>query len=73
MKGWKFDMFNGTQSQFNKAMMAAGIVFMQLFFSLGGIVRQDEHQCFSIVVFTYSLICLFSFINFSYVRDFDAL
>lgn len=66
-------MFNGTQSQFNKAMMAAGIVFMQLFFSLGGIVRQDEHQCFSIVVFTYSLICLFSFINFSYVRDFDAL
>lgn len=28
---------------------------------------------FSVIVLTYSLICLYSFFNVSYVRDFDAI
>ena len=72
-KGWKFNMFNATQEQWNKSMAAASIVFLQVAFSLISLVMNEQHQCYSIVVFTYSLICLFSFINASYVRDFDAL
>jgi len=54
-------------------MAAACVVFLQVYFSLASLVTNEQHQCFSIVVFTYSMICLFSFINVTYVRDFDAL
>lgn len=37
------------------------------------IMWHTEHQSFSIVVFTYSAICMFSYFNVTYVRDFDAL
>ena len=33
----------------------------------------DAHLCFSIIVLSYSVICLFSFLNIIYVRDFDAI
>jgi len=36
----------------------------------GTIMKQDA---LSITVFVYSMICLFSFVNVTYVRDFDAL
>ena len=72
-KGWKFNMFNGTREQYDKAMAAACVVFLQVYFSITSIISNEEHQCYSIVVFTYSLICLFSFINVTYVRDFDAI
>lgn len=54
-------------------MAAASVVFLQVYFSLASLVTNEQHVCYSIVVFTYSLICLFSFINVTYVRDFDAL
>lgn len=54
-------------------MAAACVVFLQVYFSIASIVSIEEHQCYSIVVFTYSLICLFSFINVTYIRDFDAI
>jgi len=38
-----------------------------------GVIYQTEHLAFFIIALTYSAICLFSFINLTYVRDFDAL
>jgi len=48
---------------------------MQLYCSMLGVIyqTQTEHLSFFIIALTYSAICLFSFINLTYVRDFDAL
>lgn len=66
-------MFNETK-QANKAIAAITVIFIQFFFSLASIImHKKEHQSYSLVVFIYSAICMFSFFNVSYVRDFDAL
>lgn len=52
-------------------MSAVSVIFALVYFSLAGsIMKQDA---LSIIVFVYSMICLFSFVNVTYVRDFDAL
>jgi len=42
-----------------------------MYFSLVGVVTKQGNL--SIIVLSYSLICLFAFFNVTYVRDFDAL
>lgn len=37
------------------------------------IVNFEKHQCFSIIVLSYSIVCMFSFLNIVYVRDFEAI
>lgn len=73
--GWKFNMFNEMEHSGNvaKAIAAISVIFAQFFFSLTSIVRQQEHMSLSMVVFIYCAICMFSYFNVTYVRDFDAL
>lgn len=72
--GWKFNMFNQTTKQSNKAIAAVSVIFAQFFFSLASLITcQKDHQSLSMVVFTYCAICMFSYFNVTYVRDFDAL
>jgi hypothetical protein len=71
--GWKFNMFNETILQSNKAIAAITVIFAQLIFSLSSIQVCNEHMSYSLVVLTYCMICMFSFFNVTYVRDFDAL
>ena len=47
------------------------MIFSLIYFSLVSIVTSSGNL--SMVVFVYSLICLFAFFNVTYVRDFDAL
>lgn len=71
--GWKFNMFNET-TQINKQMAAISVIATQFFFSLASLImREQEHQSLSLVVFIYCAISMFSFFNVTYVRDFDAL
>lgn len=71
-KGWKFNMFN-EMGQFWKQISAACVIFSMIYFSLIGIFNGNESQTFCILTLVYSMICLFSFFNLTYVRDFDAL
>ena len=71
-RGWKFDLFN-TRGQLKKQLAAVGVIFSSLFFSLCGMVDDRGQSSYSLIVLVYSLICLFSMLNVSYVRDFDAL
>ena len=71
-KGWKFDLFN-EQFKVAKQISAISVIFAMIYFSLVGVINQSEHHHLSIMVLTYSLICLFSFFNLTYVRDFDAI
>lgn len=72
-KGWKFNQFN-EQKQINKAIAAVVIIFAQFVFSVSSlIIQKSQTQCYSIVVLTYCSICMFSYFNVTYVRDFDAL
>lgn len=72
--GWKFNMFNETTKQGDKSIAAICVIFAQLFFSLASLITsQKGHESLSLVVFTYMSICMFSFFNVTYVRDFDAL
>lgn len=70
-QGWKFDMFNVT-GQLSKQIAATAVIFAQLYLSIIGCIV-SEHQTLSILVLTYSVICLFSFFNLTYIRDFDAI
>ncbi len=49
------------------------MIFLQLYLSMVEIVNLDKHHCFSIMVLSYSLICMFSFFNAIYIRDFEAI
>lgn len=69
-KGWKFNLFN-EQSKVFKQIAAISVIFSLLYFSLVGVVTKQRPL--SIVSLVYSLICMFSFFNVTYVRDFDAL
>jgi len=69
--GWKFDLFN-SKGQTSKVLAAASVIFAQLYFSLAALTMGND-SCMAITVFAYSMICLFSFMNVSYVRDFDVL
>lgn len=71
-KGWKFDLFNVT-GQLNKQLAAVAIIFSLVYFSLVSLAYKDYHMCLSIIINVYSFICLFSFLNVTYVRDFDCL
>ena len=63
-------MFNA-KGMTNKQINAAAVIFSLLNLSLVGIITgQAETIC--VVVLVYSLICLFSYLNLTYVRDFDA-
>jgi len=70
--GWKFNLFNIT-GQLNKQLCAVGTIFGLMYFSLLSIAQSEFHLSFSIIVLSYSLICLFSFMNLTYVRDFDCI
>jgi hypothetical protein len=69
-KGWKFNLFNEQQKVF-KQISAISVIFSLIYFSLVGVVGNSGNL--SMIVFVYSLICLFAFFNVTYVRDFDAL
>jgi len=69
-KGWKFNLFNEQQKVF-KQISAISVIFSLIYFSLVGVVGNSGNL--SMIVFIYSLICLFAFFNVTYVRDFDAL
>lgn len=57
-----------------KALAAIIIIFTQFFFSLASIIMwQKDNLSLSLIVFTYAAICMFSYFNVSYVRDFDAI
>jgi len=71
-KGWKFNLFN-QRTQVNKQISAISVICLQLYLSLVEITSFNMHQCFSIIVLSYSLICMFSFLNVVYVRDFEAI
>jgi hypothetical protein len=40
---------------------------------MAAIVMGNESMCLAMIVFAYSVICLFSFMNVSYVRDFEVV
>lgn len=69
-KGWKFNLFNEQEKVF-KQISAISVIFSLIYFSLVGVVSNTGNL--SMIVFVYSLICLFAFFNVTYVRDFDAL
>lgn len=77
-RGWKFNMFNDMK-QANKAIAAVSIIFAMFFFSLSSLATQilehkkSDHQSLTLVIFTYAVICMFSYFNVAYVRDFDAI
>lgn len=57
-----------------KALAAITVIFVQFFFSLSSIIMwKKEHLSLSVIVFTYAAICMFSYFNVSYIRDFDAM
>lgn len=70
-KGWKFDLFNAKE-QSSKVIAAASVIFAQLYFSFATLTMGSDSSL-AITVFAYSMICLFSFMNVSYVRDFDVV
>lgn len=70
-KGWKFDLFNA-KGQTTKVLAGASVIFAQLYFSLAALTMGNDSSL-AITVLAYSMICLFSFINVSYVRDFDVV
>ena len=49
------------------------VIFAMIHFSVVGVWMGQSYSIFASVVVMYSLICLFSFFNVSYVRNFDAL
>ena len=49
------------------------MIFAQIYFSLAAFIMGSEAQSLAIIVLAYSAICLFSFLNVSYVRDFDVV
>lgn len=77
-RGWKFNMFNDMK-QANKAIAAVTVIFVMFFFSLSALMTQllehkkSDHQSLTLVIFTYAIICMFSYFNVAYVRDFDAI
>ena len=69
-EGWKFDLFNSGKNT-QKQLFGAAIIFAMVYFSLVETVMTQD--TLSISVFVYSVICLFSYFNVTYVRDFDAM
>ena len=69
-EGWKFDLFNSGKNT-QKQLFGAAIIFAMVYFSLVETVM--THDTLSISVFVYSVICMFSYFNVTYVRDFDAM
>lgn len=57
----------------SKAITATVVILAQFYFSITTIIKSDLHRSYGVVVLMYSLVCLFSFVNATYVRDFDAI
>lgn len=70
-RGWKFNMLEHSE-QFNKQMYAVAVIFMMFAFCLPSFAFEGANS-FNIMVLIYSMIAMFSFLNLSYVRDFDAI
>ena len=70
-RGWKFNMLEHSD-QFNKQMYAIAVIFMMFAFAMSGFALAGPTS-FNIMVTIYSIIAMFSFLNLSYVRDFDAI
>lgn len=70
-RGWKFNMLEHSD-QFNKQMYALVVIFMMMAFVFPSFAFVGPNS-FNIMVLIYSFIALFSFLNLSYVRDFDAI
>lgn len=49
------------------------MIFTQFYFSINVAMRSDLHRSYGVIGMIYSLICLFSYFNISYVRDFDTV
>lgn len=49
------------------------IIFLEIYFSALGLITKSDQFSLSIVVFVYSMICLFSYFNITYIRDFEAI
>jgi len=69
--GWKFDLFN-QQGFINKQIAAIAVIFGLMQFSIVNLLLNDN-LLFSLAVLGYSLVCLETFLNLTYIRDFDAL
>ena len=69
-EGWKFDLFNQSDNT-QKQLLGAATIFSMVYFSMVQVVMAQD--TLSIAVFVYATICLFSYFNVTYVRDFDAL
>jgi len=53
-------------------LAAVTVIFLELYFSLSGLIMTDS-PALALTVLAYSSICLFSFVNLAYVRDFDVV
>jgi hypothetical protein len=66
-------MFN-VKGQVNKQICAVAVIIAQFYCATIALVHDHEaNLSFAMVVLAYSMICLFSFLNLIYVRDFDCL
>ena len=70
-QGWKYDLFN-VRDQMWKQIFAVSVIFSLMQFSLVGLFIGNE-KSYACVVFTYSLICLATFMNLTQIRDFEAI
>lgn len=70
-KGWKFNLFN-KNGFINQQIAAIAAIFALFNFSTVNLITNDN-LIFSLCALTYSLISGFTFLNLTYVRDFDAL
>uniref|UniRef100_A0A7S3CUG0 Uncharacterized protein n=1 Tax=Strombidium rassoulzadegani TaxID=1082188 RepID=A0A7S3CUG0_9SPIT len=73
-QGWKFNMFN-VDGQIFKQVAALSVIFAQLYFSSITLIMNHHNSVNAVAVFSliYSSVSLYSFFNFSYVRDFDVI
>jgi hypothetical protein len=70
-RGWKFNMLEHSE-QFNKQMWAIACIFMMMAFVFPSFAFEGP-TAFNVMVLIYSMIAMLSFLNLSYVRDFDAI
>jgi hypothetical protein len=70
-RGWKFNLLAET-GQFNKQMYAIAVMYMMFAFTMGSFSLVGATS-FNIMTLIYSIVAFFSFLNLSYVRDFDAI
>ena len=70
--GWKFNLFNEMDS-INKQLVAIAVILALFQFSIVDMLMNGQNNLFSATVLCYSLISLCTFLNLTYIRDFDVL